>query len=59
MTIGLSLTDSAKQLCVVLIDLLAAQTSSPRITVMGHSQGALIAHKSLTDLQQMPPRLWN
>jgi pimeloyl-ACP methyl ester carboxylesterase len=31
------------------IDLLAAQTRSPQITIIGHSQGALIAHKSLTD----------
>lgn len=49
------LTDSAKELRRA-IDLLAAQTKSPQITVMGHSQGALIAHKSLTDLQETPPR---
>jgi Alpha/beta hydrolase family len=29
------------------IDLLAEQTGAPLITVIGHSQGALIAHKSL------------
>jgi pimeloyl-ACP methyl ester carboxylesterase len=49
-----SLTTSARQLRET-IDLLVAQTSSSRITVMGHSQGALIAHKSLTDLNQPPP----
>jgi pimeloyl-ACP methyl ester carboxylesterase len=37
------------------IDLLAAQTRSPQITVIGHSQGALIAHKSLTDLSLALP----
>lgn len=31
-------------------DLLAEQTLAPQITIIGHSQGALIAHKSLTDL---------
>ena len=31
------------------IGLLAAKTRSTQITVIGHSQGALIAHKSLTD----------
>jgi Alpha/beta hydrolase of unknown function (DUF915) len=50
-----SLTKSAKQLRRAL-DLLVAQTNSPQITVIGHSQGALIAHKSLTDLQQKAPR---
>jgi alpha-beta hydrolase superfamily lysophospholipase len=32
------------------IDLLDEQTRPPQITIIGHSQGALIAHKSLTDL---------
>jgi pimeloyl-ACP methyl ester carboxylesterase len=32
------------------IDLLATQTRATQITLIGHSQGALIAHKSLTDL---------
>jgi hypothetical protein len=31
-------------------DLLAEQSRAPLITIIGHSQGALIAHKSLTDL---------
>jgi pimeloyl-ACP methyl ester carboxylesterase len=30
------------------VDLLAAQTRAQQITVIGHSQGALIAHKALT-----------
>lgn len=38
------------------IDLLGALTQAPQITVIGHSQGALIAHKSLTDLSLGPPR---
>jgi hypothetical protein len=37
------------------IDLLATQSGAPRITVVGHSQGALIAHKSLTDLRPGQP----
>jgi pimeloyl-ACP methyl ester carboxylesterase len=49
------LTDSAKELRRA-IDLIAVRTRAPQITVMGHSQGALIAHKSLTDLQRPPPR---
>jgi pimeloyl-ACP methyl ester carboxylesterase len=49
-----SLTASARQLREA-IDLLVAQTRSSLITVMGHSQGALIAHKSLTDLNLPPP----
>jgi pimeloyl-ACP methyl ester carboxylesterase len=32
------------------IDLLATQTRAQQITIIGHSQGALIAHKSLTYL---------
>lgn len=31
-------------------DLLAEKTGTPQITIIGHSQGALIAHKSLTNL---------
>jgi len=31
-------------------DSLAEQSRAPMITIIGHSQGALIAHKSLTDL---------
>jgi pimeloyl-ACP methyl ester carboxylesterase len=49
-----SLTDVSRQLRRA-IDLLTAQIKPPQITVMGHSQGALIAHKSLTTLQEMPP----
>ena len=37
------------------IDLLAEQTRTPQITIIGHSQGALIAHRSLTDLPIKPP----
>lgn len=37
------------------IDQLAAQTLAPQITVIGHSQGALVARKSLTDLPLAPP----
>jgi hypothetical protein len=36
------------------IDLLVAQTQAPQITIIGHSQGALIAHKSLTVLPFEP-----
>ncbi len=43
------LTKSATELRRA-IDLLAEQTRAPQITIIGHSQGALIAHKSLTDL---------
>ncbi len=32
------------------IDLLAEQSRAPRVTLIGHSQGALVAHKSFTDL---------
>ena len=49
------LTESAKELRRAL-DLVAVQSQASLITVMGHSQGALIAHKSLTDLKQLPPR---
>ena len=37
------------------IDLLAEQTRTPQITIIGHSQGALIAHKALTDLPIRAP----
>ena len=37
------------------VDQLAAQTYSSDITVIGHSQGALIARKSLTELALSPP----
>ncbi len=37
------------------VDQLAEQTGAPRITVIGHSQGALIARKSLTALSLAPP----
>jgi pimeloyl-ACP methyl ester carboxylesterase len=36
------------------IDLLVAQTHAPQVTIIGHSQGALIAHKSLTLLPTLP-----
>ena len=36
------------------IDLLVAQADAPQITIIGHSQGALIAHKSLTVLPIQP-----
>ena len=48
------LTHSATQLRRA-IDLLAEQTRARQITIIGHSQGALIAHKSLTDLPLGPP----
>ena len=43
------LTLSATQLREA-VDKLAAQTDIPKVTVIGHSQGALIARKSLTNL---------
>ncbi|MEO8119164.1 MAG: alpha/beta hydrolase [Rhodoferax sp.] len=36
------------------VNQLAAQTRSPQITVIGHSQGALVARKSLTELPFTP-----
>ena len=48
------LTQSATKLRGA-IDLLAEQTQAPQITVIGHSQGALVARKSLTDLHLAPP----
>jgi pimeloyl-ACP methyl ester carboxylesterase len=38
------------------INRLAEQTGTPQIIVIGHSQGALIARRSLTDLPATPPR---
>ena len=37
------------------INQLAEQTRSPQITLIGHSQGALIARKSLTEFALAPP----
>lgn len=37
------------------VNQLAGQTRAPQITVIGHSQGALIARKSLTELSLTPP----
>lgn len=48
------LTDSATGLRKA-VNQLAEQTSTPLITVIGHSQGALISRKSLTDLPLAPP----
>ena len=49
------LTDSASDLRRA-VDLLAEHTRVPKITVIGHSQGALISRKSLTDLPDtLPP----
>lgn len=48
------LTSSATELRRAL-DQLAEQTRAPQITVIGHSQGALIARKSLTELALAPP----
>jgi pimeloyl-ACP methyl ester carboxylesterase len=49
-----SLTDSAIELRRA-VDQLARQTEAPRITIIGHSQGALVARKSLTELPLAPP----
>ncbi len=48
-----SLTDSAIELRRA-VDQLALQTQVSRITVIGHSQGALVARKSLTELPLAP-----
>ena len=48
------LTDSASQLRRA-VDQLAEKTGTPKITVIGHSQGALVSRKSLTDLPDTPP----
>ena len=49
------LTSSATELRHA-VDQLAEQSHVPQITVIGHSQGALIARKSLTDLPHtLPP----
>jgi hypothetical protein len=50
-----SLTHSATDLRSA-VDQLAGQTQMPLITVIGHSQGALISRKSLTGLPLAPPR---
>jgi pimeloyl-ACP methyl ester carboxylesterase len=50
-----ALTDSASHLRSA-VNQLAEQTRSPLITVIGHSQGALISRKSLTDLPLAPPQ---
>lgn len=47
------LADSAAQLRVAITQL-AEQSRVPRVTVIGHSQGALIARRSLTDTQAGP-----
>lgn len=50
------LTHSATELRRA-VNLLAEQTQAPQITIIGHSQGALVAHKSLTELElAAPPR---
>ena len=51
------LTHSATELRHA-VDLLAEQSHVPQITVIGHSQGALIARKSLTDLPLAPPPVY-
>jgi pimeloyl-ACP methyl ester carboxylesterase len=50
-----ALTDSASALRSA-VNRLAEQTRTPLITVIGHSQGALISRKSLTGLPLAPPR---
>jgi pimeloyl-ACP methyl ester carboxylesterase len=49
------LTHSATELRRA-VDLLAEQTRAPQITIIGHSQGALVARKSLTELPLAAPR---
>jgi pimeloyl-ACP methyl ester carboxylesterase len=49
-----ALTRSATDLRAA-VNQLTAQTRLPRITVIGHSQGALIARKSLTEPALAPP----
>ena len=49
------LTSSAIELRKA-IDRLTEQTVAPQITVIGHSQGALVARKSLTEIGQASPR---
>ncbi len=48
------LTQSATELRRA-VNSLIEQTRAPQITVIGHSQGALIARKSLTELPLAPP----
>ena len=50
-----ALTQSATELRQA-INLLSEQTNVPLITVIGHSQGALITRKSVTDLPVVPPK---
>ncbi|OGS94357.1 MAG: hydrolase [Gallionellales bacterium RIFCSPLOWO2_02_FULL_57_47] len=50
-----ALTKSATELRNA-VNKLSEQTLAPQITVIGHSQGALIARRSLTDLPVIPPR---
>jgi len=38
------------------IDQLSEQTQVPQITIIGHSQGALVTRKSLTNLPATPPK---
>ena len=38
------------------VNQLSEQTRIPQITVIGHSQGALVSRKSLTDLPVQPPK---
>ena len=53
-----NLTSSATELrCAV--NQLATQTHTPKITVIGHSQGALISRKSLTELPIVTPQEFN
>lgn len=49
------LTQSATELRRA-VNLLTEQTRASNITVIGHSQGALIARRSLTDLPLAPPK---
>ena len=49
------LTQVAGELRTALNEL-SEQTHAPKTTLIGHSQGALIAHKSLTDLPQSQPQ---
>lgn len=48
------LTESATALRQA-VDQVASQTHVPLVTVIGHSQGALISRKSLTELSNLPP----
>ena len=50
------LTHSATELRRA-VDQLADKTRIPQVTIIGHSMGALIAHKSLTELPFMAPQI--